>query len=198
MDAAASPLKIKVLERRKISFLEKFYIFEIVRGLWTTMKHLAKNMLHLRKIETFEYPEQTKPIPDGYRGEHRLMQKEDGSVRCTACMLCATACPAECIEIVAAQDPDPRVEKFPDVYNINLLRCVFCGLCVEACPCDAIRMDTKKIDMSGYTREGFILDKNYLLHNHPEGMSPVSIAPDAWQIAEDPEKRKNPDAGKPT
>jgi len=62
------------------------------------------------------------------------------------------------------------------IHNINLLRCVFCGLCVEACPCDAIRMDTQKIDMAGYTREGFVLDINYLLNNHPEGKSPFSIA----------------------
>jgi NADH-quinone oxidoreductase subunit I len=131
----------------------------------------------LEKIRTFEYPEQVKPIPDGYRAEHRLMKRADGTVRCTACMLCATACPADCIEIVAADNPDPKIEKQPVTYTINLLRCVFCGLCVEACPCDAVRMDTKKIDMAGYTREEFILDINRLLENHPEGVSPFSVAP---------------------
>ncbi|MCE9626013.1 MAG: 4Fe-4S binding protein, partial [Deltaproteobacteria bacterium] len=85
-------------------------------------------------------------------------------------------CPANCIEIVAAEHPDPRVEKYPAVYNINLLRCVYCSLCVEACPCDAIRMDTMKIEQAGYTREHFIVDKEYLLHNHPESKSPYSIA----------------------
>jgi NADH-quinone oxidoreductase subunit I len=181
--------KVKVLARRPPTFWERLYVFEVARGLATTIKHLVKHMLGLEKIKTFEYPDQLKPIPDGYRAEHRLMQRGDGSVRCTACMLCATACPAECIEIVAAEHPDPKREKFPEVYNINLLRCVFCGLCVEACPCDAIRMDTKKIDMAGFTREEFILDKDYLLHNHPEGMSPISIAPDPYEVAEDPKKR---------
>ena len=169
--------KIKVIERRPRSFWEQIYLIEIVRGLLTTMKHMAKNVLRLQKMPTFEYPEQIKPVPDGYRAEHRLMKRPDGAVRCTACMLCATACPADCIEIVAAENPDPKIEKYPTVYNLNLLRCVFCSLCVEACPCDAIRMDTKKIDMAGFTREEFILDIDYLLNNHPEGMSPTSIAP---------------------
>ena len=75
------------------------------------------------------------------------------------------------------ENPDPKIEKNPQVFNINLLRCVFCGLCVEACPVDAIRMDTKKIDMAGYTRDEFILDINTLLNNHPEGMSPTSVVP---------------------
>lgn len=170
-------LRIKVIPRRPLTFRERVYVFEVVRGLLTTIKHLLKHMAGIEKIETVEYPDWAKPIPEDYRAEHRLMKRPDGTVRCTSCMLCATACPADCIEIVAAENPDPKIEKYPSVYNINLLRCVFCGLCVEACPCDAIRMDTKKIDMAGYTREGFILDINYLLNNHPEGVSPTSIAP---------------------
>ncbi len=169
--------KIKVIPRRPLSFWERIYVVEAMRGLLTTMKHLVKHLFRFEKIQTYEYPEQPKPIPEDYRAEHRLMKRPDGQVRCTACMLCATACPAECIEIVAAESPDPKIEKYPTTYNINLLRCVFCGLCVEACPCDAIRMDTQKVDMSGYSREDFILDINYLLENHPEGKSPFSIAP---------------------
>lgn len=169
--------KIKVIPRRPLSFWESIYVVAAVRGLLTTLMHLVKHLFGLEKMKTFEYPEQPKPIPEDYRAEHRLMKRPDGAVRCTACMLCATACPAECIEIVAAESPDPKIEKFPTVYNINLLRCVFCGLCVEACPCDAIRMDTQKVDMAGFSREEFILDIDYLLENHPEGKSPFSIAP---------------------
>ncbi len=173
----ADNLKIKVIPRHPRTFWEKVYLFEVIRGLGTTLRHLLKHLFRLEKMPTYEYPEQIKPIPEGYRAEHRLMKRPDGTVRCTACMLCATACPAECIEIDAAENADPRIEKYPTVYNINLLRCVFCGLCVEACPVDAIRMDTKKIDMAGFTREEFILDIDYLLENHPGGMSPTSIAP---------------------
>ncbi|QQR82000.1 MAG: NADH-quinone oxidoreductase subunit I [Deltaproteobacteria bacterium] len=160
-----------------MTIFERVYVISAFKGLLITLSHLLRNMAGLRKLPIYEYPEKPKPIPEGYRGEHRLMKREDGSVRCTSCMLCATACPAECIEIVAKDIPDPAIEKQPEVYNINLLRCVFCGLCVEACPVDAIRMDTKKVDMAGFTREEFIHDINYLVNNHPEGMSPYSIAP---------------------
>ncbi len=170
------PIQVKVMERRPRTFWEQSYLPEIIRGLSTTISHLLKHLLRLEKMPTYEYPEQTKPIPEDYRGEHRLMLRPDDTIRCTACMLCATACPAECIEIIAAENPNPDVEKYPSVYTINLLRCVFCGLCVEACPCDAIRMDTQKRDMAGMSREEFILDINYLMKNHPEGKSPVSIA----------------------
>ncbi len=165
-----------IVKKPKLSFWEKMYIGAAFKGMMITLRHLIKNILNPTKIVTYEYPEEKKPIPDNYRAEHRLMQRPDGSVRCTACMLCATACPANCIEIVAAEHPDPRVEKYPATYNINLLRCVYCSLCVEACPCDAIRMDTKKIEQAGYTREHFIVDKDYLISNHPEDKSPFSIA----------------------
>ena len=173
---ATPEFKIKVLERKRQTPLERVFLFAAVGGLLTTLTHLVKHLFRFEKMPTFEYPEQTKPIPEDYRGEHRLMLRPDDTIRCTACMLCATACPAECIEIIAAENPNPDVEKYPSVYTINLLRCVFCGLCVEACPCDAIRMDTQKRDMAGMSREEFILDINYLMKNHPEGKSPVSIA----------------------
>jgi NADH-quinone oxidoreductase subunit I len=160
----------------KLSLWDRFYIGAVIRGMWITLRHAVGNIFHQKRILTYEYPEMKKPVPEHYRAEHRLMQRPDGSVRCTACMLCATACPANCIEIVATEHPNPRVEKYPAVYNINLLRCVYCSLCVEACPCDAIRMDTQKVEQVGYTREHFIVDKEYLLKNHPENKTPYSIA----------------------
>ena len=69
------------------------------------------------------------------------MDREDSEVRCVACMLCPTDCPAHCITIVA-EDTGKASEKRPKIFEIDELRCVVCGLCVEACPCDAIRMDT--------------------------------------------------------
>lgn len=162
-----------VLKKKKLTFIQRIYIWEIVKGLAITMRHLIKNMLAPSKMMTYNYPEQKKPIDGIHRSEHRLMLREDGSVRCTACMLCATVCPAHCIHIDAAEGDIPEKEKFPRKFTIDLLRCVYCGYCVEACPCDAIRMDTGKLVSSEYSRVDFIKDINYLLNNH-NGKDPVS------------------------
>ncbi len=165
-----------LIRKPKLNFLQKIYVGAIVQGMWITLSHALRNMVNQKGILTYDYPEKKKPIPEDYRAEHRLMQRPDGTVRCTACMLCATACPANCIEIVAKEHPDPAVEKYPQVYNIDLLRCVFCGFCVEACPCDAIRMDTQKVERAEFDRPSFVVDIDYLSKNHPEGKSPYSIA----------------------
>lgn len=129
-------------EREEASFLPA-----TIKGLGITLKHFATNLFRSRDkgdIETINYPEERDPYPARHRGLHRLMQREDGSVRCVACMCCPTVCPANCITIIPAETDNKGVEKYPAVFEIDELRCVVCGLCVEACPCDAIRMDTGK------------------------------------------------------
>ncbi len=164
------------IDRTPLRFWERVYVLSILKGLLITWGHLFRNLFHRQAMPTYSYPEQKKEILPGYRAEHRLMLRPDGTVRCTACMLCATACPADCIYIEAQEDPDPEVEKRAKTYTIDLLRCVFCGFCVEACPCDAIRMDTMKVNNAGFKREDFLLDIRYLAANHPAGVSPYSIA----------------------
>ena len=167
-------MAIIVLKKKQLTFLQKLYIFEVFKGLAITMRHLIKNLFHQSQIMTYQYPEQQKEIPITHRSEHRLMLREDNSIRCTACMLCATVCPAKCIHIEAAEGETPSKEKYPEKFTIDLLRCVYCGYCVEACPCDAIRMDTGKLVEAQYAREDFIKDINYLKGNHPKGKSPLS------------------------
>jgi NADH-quinone oxidoreductase subunit I len=94
------------------------------------------------EIETVQYPEEKVTYPERFRGLHRLMLRDDGAVRCVACMCCPTVCPAHCITIIPEESEHHGIEKRPAVFEIDELRCVVCGLCVEACPCDAIRMDT--------------------------------------------------------
>ena len=117
-----------------------WYLPGIFGGLAITGKHLLKNLFRPDQMPTLNYPEEKYEYGPRFKGNHVLTVKKDGSLRCTACMLCATNCPAECIKIVAAESNDPAVEKFPINYEIDVLRCVFCGFCEEACPVDAIRM----------------------------------------------------------
>jgi NADH-quinone oxidoreductase subunit I len=125
---------------RKRSELSQWYLPGIIGGLIITGKHLIKNLLNRKKMPTLNYPEEKYEYSPRFKGNHVLTVKKDGSLRCTACMLCATNCPAECITIVASEHEDPTVEKYPIKYEIDILRCVFCGYCEEACPVDAIRM----------------------------------------------------------
>ena len=98
------------------------------------------------------------------RTRHRIVQRDDGSPRCVACMMCETVCPARCIKITAEDDPDPNIEKHPATFEINLGKCVYCGMCVEVCPEDAIRMDTHMLDTACYSREAFTIGLPELLN----------------------------------
>ena len=137
----------------EMTLMQRLYVLEVLKGVMQTagdmMKHLMLYLLQVVGLNknqkpwaTFEYPDEARPYADRYRGRHRLTLNESGTVRCTACFLCATACPANCIYIEAAEHDDPNIEKFPHRYEIDTLLCIYCGYCVEACPVDAIRMDT--------------------------------------------------------
>jgi len=163
----------------KRSLIERSYLVEVIRGMGITISHFLRNIAELRNNrvgDTYQWPEQPVPLPDTFRGEHRLMQRPDGTPRCVACNCCATACPADCIHIIGADTGHDGVEKYPVQFNIDILQCVFCGLCVEACPCDAIRMDTGKIPQACYEGPVKMYDIDYLMNNHPEGKSPISDA----------------------
>lgn len=125
---------------KRPSYRSKWYLPGIISGMMLMMKKMIRNILNKEKMLTVNYPEQKYNYSPRFKGNHVLTVKKDGSLRCTACMLCATNCPANCIKITASEHQDPSVEKYPISYEIDILRCVFCGFCEEACPVDAIRM----------------------------------------------------------
>lgn len=151
----------KAVVHKKMNFWERMYLPAIFGGMWITLKHF------FRKKNTVKYPEVKRPFSSVYRGQHVLKRDDQGAERCTACGLCAVACPAEAISMTAAERQKGeeqlyREEKYAAVYEINMLRCIFCGLCEEACPKEAIFL-TDRIVPAEFERENFIYGKNILV-----------------------------------
>jgi NADH-quinone oxidoreductase subunit I len=129
--------RAKQVSNKTMTFSESLYLPAIAKGLAITLKHFFK------KKVTIQYPEVKRYLGPVFRGRHVLKRDEQGRERCTACGLCAVACPAEAISMVAEERKKGeehlyREEKYAAVYEINMLRCIFCGLCEEACPKQAI------------------------------------------------------------
>src|SRR3712207_9575124 len=77
---------------------------ESARGFGVTLKQIFKKPI------TQQYPEYKRPLYPRFRGRHRLWRHENGLEKCVGCSLCAAACPADCIRVVAAENtPDNRV-----------------------------------------------------------------------------------------
>jgi NADH-quinone oxidoreductase subunit I len=154
------PVKVA---QTKLNLLEKFYLPGILVGLTVTARHFFRNLLRPSKVVTIRYPEEKRHISPRWRGKHRLMVRPDGELACVACMMCATACPALCIEIEAEEHPDPRVEKVAKSYTVDFIRCVECGLCAEACPVDAVRLDSGVTAVAVDDRAQTLYDKEHLM-----------------------------------
>jgi NADH-quinone oxidoreductase subunit I len=136
----------------RLTLLQRLYIPEILRGMSVTIRHLLRNLASPRRMPTIQYPEQRRNYSGRFRGKHILKTRDDGTLKCVACYMCAQACPAECITIVAGEHPKIAYEKYPVVFDIDMMRCVFCGFCVDACPKDAIWM-TRNYELAFLSRE---------------------------------------------
>lgn len=177
----------------KMTLRERFYLPEIAAGLRITGTHLFRNMWTWVKwvpgwlagkphetqkgaVTVFYPEEQRKDYSPITRGKHILTLRENGDPQCVACYMCATACPAFCIHIVAAEHPDPKIEKYPARFEIEIDKCVFCGFCEEACPVDAIRL-TPEVRLADYKRERMVYDKEYLMSWNPTRVTREKVYP---------------------
>jgi NADH-quinone oxidoreductase subunit I len=157
--------KVKVVSREPMTWMERMYLPAILKGMTITFSHIFK------KRPTINYPEKKRPFSPVFRGLQILNRDEEGREKCTACGLCAVACPAEAITMEAAErQPGEehlyKEEKYAAKYEINMLRCIFCGFCEEACPKDAIYL-SETFAPSNFQRKGFIYGKEDLLIPHP-------------------------------
>lgn len=167
------------ISRAPMNALENVYLPEIVKGFGTTMRHFftsfGQSKLPIlgrsKTTRAMQYPEERRENIDvlqggmnkgNFRGVHRLNRDEQGRVKCVACMMCPTICPANCIHIVADEAPWDDREKYPAKFEIDELRCIFCGMCEEACPVDAIELTTE-YDVVGLSRQEMVFDKEKLL-----------------------------------
>jgi len=160
------------LDPKPMTAIEAVYLPNIIKGFGTTVRHLFTSWGQGKTSRAMQYPEERRehlPVEQGglnasnFRGVHRLNRDEQGRVKCVACMMCPTICPARCIHITAGESPWEDREKYPVKFEIDELRCIYCGMCEEACPVDAIELTTE-YDIVGATRQEMIFDKEKLLH----------------------------------
>jgi NADH-quinone oxidoreductase subunit I len=180
--------RAKLVDRKPMTFWERLYLPAIFKGMAITFSHIFK------KDPTISYPEQNRTFSPVFRGLQILNRDEEGRERCTACGLCAVACPAEAITMEAAErkigeEHLYREEKYAAKYEINMLRCIFCGLCEEACPKDAVYL-SETVAPSNFNRKGFIYDKEDLLIPHPKE-NPEAFAKARGSRAKHPEGHGN-------
>mgnify|MGYP006192525915 CR=1 FL=1 len=153
--------KALAVQRQPMTFWERLYLINIIKGMFITFSHMFK------KQPTTRYPEEKRPFSPVFRGLHVLNRDEEGRERCTACGLCALSCTAEAITMISAEREKGeehlyREEKYAATYEINMLRCIFCGLCEEACPKEAIYLDGPIVP-ADYLRKDFIYGKDKLV-----------------------------------
>ena len=147
-------------EAKNLSFSEKLYLPEIAKGLGVSFKQMLKPKF------TRQYPEERWEPTGSYRGRPVLVQEEDGHERCVACGLCSRVCPALAIQVQAGETGSDK-ERYPVLFEINMLRCIYCGFCEEVCPEEAIVM-SKDYELVFTSQRDAVYGKDKLLKTTTE------------------------------
>ena len=151
----------------------------LVIGLRITAQEAAKPII------TVQYPHDTLPMPARFRGHVQLVfDNTTGRARCTACGLCARACPSSCIVLDGVKREGEK-RKSVSEYELNFTKCSLCGSCVEACASDAIEF-SKQYNVVSLNRDDFAhmdlyakiaaLEKEWA-EKHPQPVVAATVAP---------------------
>lgn len=123
----------------------------VAQGMGVTMGMMLRTYRRQTFTEPYEFPEAPNQVKARYRGFHRF-----DLTTCIGCDKCAVACPVDCIYIEKSKSPAGKGFQV-DGFAIDYSKCMFCALCVEPCPVDCIFMGAN-YDLSGYTRDGCVVD----------------------------------------
>lgn len=151
--------KSELIRVKDLSFLQRAYVLEILKGMFTATKQIFKPKF------TIEYPEVKIEHAASFRGRPVLVE-ENGVERCVACGLCSRVCPALAIDVQAAATELDK-ERYPEKFEINMTRCIFCGFCEEVCPEEAIIM-SNEYELAFSSQQESIYGKEKLLKSAEE------------------------------
>ena len=160
-----------IKKQKEMTLLERMYLPAILQGMAITIRHMMNSLFGSGPI-TIRYPEQHKKVPENYRALHVMPVHADGHIKCVACEMCSTVCPANAITVIAEEDEDPTYEKRAKFYEIDELRCIFCGFCEEVCPRDAIHL-TKDYEFVADDRKKFLYQKDQLTRTIDDKIVPL-------------------------
>lgn len=120
------------------------YFARIWNGIRTTAVGMKVTWRHfVTKPTTIEYPEEAPYFSPYERGLHEFEPE-----KCIVCLLCAKACPVDCILIESTGAGKHTVLT---KYEIDYAKCLFCSLCVDPCPVDCIHMG-QQYDLTSFDR----------------------------------------------
>ena len=158
-------------------------IWSLLSGLFITGKNFLKHQI------TTIYPYEEISNINSFHGHIELTPSdEDSSIpRCIACGACASACPSDCIVVIAQENPSfveeskavkdmpvelvgdrlvPKVKhrmpprkakRVPSLFTLDFTKCSLCGQCIDVCPADAI-VFSNNVYLANTNQEEFRMD----------------------------------------